>query len=723
MSKQSRAFLGAVVVTLCAAAALVAGVAHRGSATAAPATNCQLGNKDGQIKHVIYLQFDNTHYRRDNPNIASDLEQMPNLLNFLKNNGTLVANDHTILISHTAGGILSSLTGLYPDRTGQAVSNSYDYFKQTGVPQFTSSFKYWTNTADGTNNTLPNMVGDGGQTTPAPWLTYTHAGCNVGGVSAANIELENNSVAVGGDVSTVYGANSPEAQEPATQRMADFVGIAIHCAKDNALCATNGKPDQATTVTGSDEGYKALLGAKYVNPAITGGNGCVKATDGTDIKDPTNTFCGFPGFDGALAKNTLGEVAQMQENGVPVTFAYISDAHDNHVLTHASGPGEADYKQQLSDYNDAFGVFFNRLKSDGIDKSNTLFVITVDEGDHFAGGTVAPDANGVATYTHNTCPQPSLTSVTPCPANQIGEVDAKLKSLLPANEPTFDYHFDDAPTIYVNGQPERTSTSLRQLEQDTWSATVPDPYKNLVVPIASRLADSVEENTLHMVTSDPKRTPSFTMFGDPDIFFTEQASSFPASCGTAVVCVNPGFAWNHGDVQDEIGNTWFGMVGPGIDNNGIDTKTWTDHVDLRATMNTLLGLRDNYVDDGRVVTQIVDSKALPNELRVGNVAQQLGDVYKQINAPFGQFASDTLVASTAAVASKDPLKYDQVEASIANLTTRRNALAGDIRQALNDAAGGVTRLDENQANTWITQAQSLLSEAHALAVENPVPAH
>ena len=211
----------------------------------------------------------------------------------------------------------------------------------------------------------------------------------------------------------------------------------------------------------------------------------MKATDGTDIKDPTGTFCGFPGFDGALAKNTLGEVAQMQENGVPVTFAYISDAHDNHTLARASGPGEADYKQQLSDYNDAFGVFFNRLKADGIDKSNTLFVITVDEGDHFAGGTVTPDANGVATYTHATCPQPDLTTVAACPANQIGEVDAKLKSLLPATEPTFDYHFDDAPTIYVNGQPERTNAGVRQLEQDTWTATVPDPYKNAVVPIAS----------------------------------------------------------------------------------------------------------------------------------------------------------------------------------------------------------------------------------------------
>ena len=32
---------------------------------------------------------------------------MPHLLNFLKGNGTLFTNDHTILISHTAGGILS----------------------------------------------------------------------------------------------------------------------------------------------------------------------------------------------------------------------------------------------------------------------------------------------------------------------------------------------------------------------------------------------------------------------------------------------------------------------------------------------------------------------------------------------------------------------------------------------------------------------------------------
>src|SRR5258707_5262184 len=112
---------------------------------------CQLDSNAGQIQHVIYLQFDNTHFNRDNPNVASDLEQMPHLLNFMTQNGTLLTNDHTILISHTAGGILSSLTGLYPDRTGQAVSNSYNYFRADGTSGFSSTFKYWTDNTDGGN--------------------------------------------------------------------------------------------------------------------------------------------------------------------------------------------------------------------------------------------------------------------------------------------------------------------------------------------------------------------------------------------------------------------------------------------------------------------------------------------------------------------------------------------------------------------------------------------
>ena len=88
------------------------------------------------------------HFERDNPNVPSDLEQMPHLLNFIRSNGTMMTNDHTVLISHTANGILTSLTGMYSDRHGQSVSNSFRYFKADGSTASSSSFKYWTDLTD-----------------------------------------------------------------------------------------------------------------------------------------------------------------------------------------------------------------------------------------------------------------------------------------------------------------------------------------------------------------------------------------------------------------------------------------------------------------------------------------------------------------------------------------------------------------------------------------------
>ncbi len=98
---------------------------------------------------------------------------------------------------------------------------------------------------------------------------------------------------------------------------------------------------------GGYTGFNALYGAKFVDPAIAGGNACVNDTNGNAVTDPDG-YCGFPGFDGMLAQNTLGYVEQMQENGVPVTYGYISDAHDLHApiassdsySSSATGPGE-----------------------------------------------------------------------------------------------------------------------------------------------------------------------------------------------------------------------------------------------------------------------------------------------------------------------------------------------------------------------------------------------
>jgi len=72
---------------------------------------------------------------------------------------------------------------------------------------------------------------------------------------------------------------------------------------------------------------------------------------------------------------SLAYIAAMQEKGIPVTDAYISDAHDFHGVSGnqhvAFGPGDAGYVQQLKAYDDAFAAFFTKLVAAGINRSNT----------------------------------------------------------------------------------------------------------------------------------------------------------------------------------------------------------------------------------------------------------------------------------------------------------------------------------------------------------------
>ncbi len=699
-----------------------------GSDSAARAAGtCQLGSARGSVQHVIHVQFDNTHFLRDNPNVPSDLEQMPHLLNFIRDNGTLLTNDHTVLISHTATGILSSLTGVYPDRMGQPVSNSFRYFSgagsRTGV-----SFAYWTSpifdpggTAGQTDFT-PTMINENGKVAPAPWVPYTRAGCDFGAVATANTILENTAI----DIPTVFGAASPEAAEVAAnpgQAFADFVGIGVHCARGSAICssANNGRPDLLPDEppdprTGDAyTGFNGLFGAKYVNPVIKP-SGPMTDLGGNTIQDATG-HVGFPGFDGMEATVSLSWVAQMQEAGVPVTYAYISDAHDGHGTSgnihFAYGPGEPGYVQQLKDYDAAFAGFFDRLAADGINKSNTLFVFTVDEGDHFAGDAPTPaGCNGVTT---------------PCTYARVGEINANLGAMIRtqfSDTTAFSVHSDDAPTIYVNGNPARTDPAVRKLERESAQLSWTNPYTGVVQhDITQRLADPVGERTLHMVTADPLRTPTFTLFADPDWFFF--TSGTPATCATQAACAfipartPQSFAWNHGDIQDEIASTWIGYVGPGVQQLGAYGGSWTDHTDIRPTMLSLLGLKDDYVHDGRVVSEILQPWAGPAGLRVHRGTYvRLSAAYKQLNASFGQFAMDTLRISTRALASGssgDDSTYTNLEATITSLTNERDSLASTIKGTLTDAAFNGAQLDEQRAQALIRQVNDLLARASAAA--------
>ncbi len=722
---QSRRFPGiqrALVVVLAAglAASVLVGTPALRSASAvrAAAGSCQLDSAKGDIKHVIYIQFDNTHFRRDNPNVPSDLEQMPNLLSFIRNNGTLLTNDHTVLISHTATGILSSLTGVYPDRMGQPVSNSFRYFTPSGSSRTGVSFAYWTSplfdpAGAGQTDFTPTMINEKGAIAPAPWVPFTRAGCDVGAVATANTILENTAI----DIPTVFGASSPEAAEVASdpgQAFADFVGIGVHCGQDSAICATanHGRPDLLPDEPGHYDGFNGLFGAKYVNPVIKPG-GPMTDLDGNVIKDAANHI-GFPGFDGMEAGVSLAWTAQMQEAGIPITYAYISDAHDGHGtagnIHFAYGPGESGYVQQLHDYDQAFGKFFNRLAGDGINKSNTLFVFTVDEGDHFVGDAPTPaGCDGVTTA---------------CNYNRVGEINADLRRMIRTqfgDTTAFSVHSDDAPTVYVNGNPAPTDASVRKLERESAGLSWTNPYTGAVqTNITQALADPVTEKTLHMVTADPNRTPTFTLFADPDWFLFATggpACAAPADCASIPARTNQSFAWNHGDIQDEIASTWVGYVGPGVRRMGEVDSVWTDHTDVRPTMLALLGLVDDYVHDGRVVVEPLYAWAVPQSLLAHRETWlRLARAYKQLNGTFGSFSMAALAVSTRALASgsaADDGTYTFLEGQIASWTLQRNTLATAIKAQLEESAFYGQALDEQLAKSLTDQANQLIDKAVA----------
>ena len=700
----------------------------------AAASGCQLHSAQGDIQHVIYLIFDNVHFLRDNPNVPSDLEQMPNLLNFIRSNGTLLTNNHTVLISHTANGILTDLTGIYSDRHGQAVSNSYRYFNADGSTGSSSSFKYWTDLVDDTGSPpadpLTNMVTPDPLTgqpknTPAPWVPYTRAGCDFGAVALTNIVLENTGTGPNGDMTKVFGFGSDEWNEAQASNAAaagtaarqlaqtDFVGIAIHCGKGGGICTDNphARPDLLPDEPGGYNDFLGLFGAKYVNPAIANGSAVVNNLNDQPITDQFRQP-GFPGFDGLFASTTLAYIAQMQEHGIPVTFGYISDAHDQHGVAgeiHATrGPGEADYVQQLKNYDEAFGQFFDRLAAAGINTSNTLFVFTVEEGDHFVGSQPTPaDCDGVNT---------------PCTYDLVGEVNGNLTGLLATQQgitTPFTVHADMAPTIYLTGNPSRTDTVTRAFGRALGQLTPVNPYTGQTDNLSAALADPVGMQALHMVTADPQRTPTLVMFAHPDYFLFTAAANCDSPCITVPTTPPTNtFAWNHGGIQPEIATIWLGMVGPGVLNLG-DDDTWADHTDTRPTMLTLVGLQDTYDHDGRVLLDQLHAWAVPQTLQTDSeTLRQLGEVYKQLNAPFGQFGMDALVISTRALTSgsaEEDSTYTALENKLMAFTQRRDALAGQMRSMLEEAAFGAQAIEEVQAQALIFEAEKLLHQVHRAA--------
>jgi hypothetical protein len=758
---------------------------------------CHLGN---DVKHVVQLTFDNVHFFRDNPNVPSDLQMMPNLLQFIENNGTWMSNNHTPLISHTGGNILTTNTGLYGDRHGMPISNGYRSFNPDGTADPASSFAYWTDpifdtasTPNPGHDTNPSMVyapeppatakhpAAPDTVTPAPWVPFTRAGCNVGDVATANQELENAAV----DFPKVFGANSPEVAQLNADgdrfkdaEVADYVGLGVHCANGagSQFCSSaqaikfgqsspspTAVPDVLPDEPGGYRGFQALFGHRYIAPQLGAGTpnlshngfqvtnaaGNLVDLNGNQINGAFLTdHPGFPGFSPINASQTLAYMSDLLENGVPVVNGYMADVHGNEHITGltacngapaALGPGSACYIAQAQYYNQAFADFFKRLAADGITPKNTLFLISSDEGDHVAGANVGRAIEP----TPANCDGATVsgTTVTPdvlCtyPAGTFGELAGNLPGLLATernNTTPFALEADSAPEFYVTGKPGPTDPTVRTLERDAGALTAANPYTGTTQPITNYLADPTEEAILHMVNADPARTPTFAMFARPDYFL----SSGQTNCNTPCVSVNPAFAYNHGDYAAEIDTNFLGIAGPGVKNLGVDgpqpadgpnsagpdsgqvtvpgshtTGTWIDETDIRPTMMYLTGLKDDYEHDGRVITQVLTH---PNHALSRPGVAQLGACYKQVNSSVGEFGTDTLIASTAALESNSAgdSTYSHIEHALRALGVARDRLATRIKGGLEAAAftDGIIR----GSGIQLAACNALLAAAHHLA--------
>jgi len=782
---------------LSVAAVSAPGYAAAGQRHAAAAGGgCRLDG--GRVKHVIELTFDNVHFFRDNPNVPSDLEMMPHLLRFLERNGTLASNNHTPLIAHTANDSLTTYTGLYGDRHGMPISNGYRTYNANGTTDPAGSFAYWTDpvfdtaaTPNPGHDTNPSMVYSPvppatsrsapapDTTAPAPWVPFTRAGCDVGDVSTANMVLENTSV----DIPKVFGQGSPEDQQLLADtdsfkdaEVADYVGLAVHCALGSAFCSTAsgvkfGQASPSPTAVsdllpdepGGYHGYQGLFGHRYLAPQLGAGTPNL-AHNGYQVTNAAGNLVdlkgnqingafltnhpGFPGFGPINASQTLAYTADLLESGVPVVYGYMADVHGNEHIRgvtacqgapSALGSGSACYVAQAQYYDQAFATFFQRLAAAGITPANSLFMVSSDEGDHQAGANVGRSIQP----TPANCDGATVsgTTVTPdvlCtyPAGSFGELNGNITNMLAAqkNDTTpFSLESDTAPEFYVTGNPAPGAPQVRTLERDVAGLTAANPYAgDANQPITNYLADPAEEAILHMVNADPARTPTFALFAKPDYFFCPGGSSCPA--GSSVV-QNTGFAWDHGAYAAEIDTNFLGIAGPGAANLGLDgtpasagpSSAGPDSGQVTVPGS---GTRGTWLDETDIRPTLMYLTGLRDDYQAdGRVVTQLlddpsgglgttaqlGACYKQLNSSVGEFGTATLQAATKAIesTSEGDRAYLSVDHALRVLDQARDRLAGELKTEL--AAAAFDGAAIHGANGQLSSCEALIARAQALA--------
>jgi hypothetical protein len=223
------------------------------------------------------------------------------------------------------------------------------------------------------------------------------------------------------------------------------------------------------------------------------------------------------------------------------------------------------------------------------------------------------------------------------------------------------------------------------------------------------------------------RTPTYSLFPKPDYFFSTSGPN---------VSINNGFAYNHGYYSPNIDVTWSSLVGPGVAARGVDgpqpaagnqpsdpnstrtvpqastVGTWVEETDLRPTLLHLTGLTDDYPTDGRVISQ-----ALSNPSAALQGTEELAVAYQQLNSSVGEFATNTLIADSAALASgsaSDDSAFTNEQLALSDLANNRDRVAAKMKAVLIAAAAG-NAPSHGQVTSLLAQAQALIAQSERLA--------
>ena len=139
-----------------------------------------------------------------------------------------------------------------------------------------------------------------------------------------------------------------------------------------------------------------------------------------------------------------------------------------------------------------------------------------------------------------------------------------------------------------------------------------------------------------------------------------------------------------------------------------------ERITAAVAVLALVGLKDDYRHEGRVLAEVLDRRALPGGFGDPGTYARLGQLLNQINSPVGQFGQASLRASTVALESgtaQNDSAYTTTNQRLAQLGTQRDQLAHDLTDVLDSPVSTAVGDRDHSASSLQDRALALLQQA------------